>query len=96
MTNIITISASYDITTTGTADLSPKTWADVKEWHIKWDRLYVLFEGETSWQEFDLNSEQNDGADFKRPVRAEVFAGDGEFEDDELASFDTFLDSYSN
>ena len=94
MTSIITISASYDITTTGTADLSPKTWADVKEWHIKWDRLYVFFEGETSCQEFDLNSEQNGGADFKRPRCAEVFAGD--WDEEELASFDTFLDSYGN
>jgi len=81
MTNIITISASYEITTTGTADLSPKTWDDVKEWHITWDRLYVLFEGETSWQEFDLNSDENDGADFKRPDRIDIYAGDCEFEE---------------
>jgi hypothetical protein len=86
MTNIITINASYDITTTGTADLSPKTWADVKEWYVRWDFLHVIFEGETEWRQFNLNSEDDDGADFKEPNRVDVFAGDCEFED-ELASY---------
>ena len=94
MTNIITISARYYMTTTGTADLSPKTWADVTEWYVRWDILHVIFEGETEWREFNLNSKDDDGADFKEPNRVDVFAGDGEFED-ELASFDTFLASYS-
>jgi hypothetical protein len=85
MTSIVTINASYDNITTGTADLSPKKWEDVTEWYVRWDILHVIFEGETEWREFNLNSKDDDGADFKEPNRVDVFAGDCLFEE-ELAS----------
>ena len=82
MTSKITLSASYDVTTTGVVDLSPKTWEDVKEWQIKWDTLYIIFEGSDEWIKFDMNSDHDDGANFKRPTHTQIWAGDLEFEEE--------------
>jgi len=82
MTSKITVSASYNATAIGTADLSPKTWDDVKDWYIKWDILYVKFKDELDWKEFNLQSDHNDGVDWKRPNHADIYAGDWEFENE--------------
>jgi hypothetical protein len=85
MTNHITISACYTCVAAGSVDLSPKTWDDVKDWYIKWDRLYVEFEGADSYAEFELNSDALDGVDWKRPRSVDIYEGQFDY-DVELAS----------
>jgi hypothetical protein len=85
MTNRITISASYTCVVTGSVDLSPKTWGDVKDWYIKWGMLYVQFEGDESWVEFDIESGWPDDTDWKRPDYVDIYEGEFKFEK-ELAS----------
>lgn len=48
-----------------------KTWADVKDWYVKWDNLHLTYDNE-NWSEIDLNSNTDDMTDWKRPSRAEV------------------------
>lgn len=52
-----------------------KTFADIKEWHIKWGRFFYTFDGIT-WGEFDMNSEV-EVSDWKRPSDVFVFADNG-------------------
>ena len=85
MTSQITVSASYTCVSTGSVDLSPKTWGDVKDWYIKWDTLHVQFEGDESWVEFGIESDSLDGVDWKRPDHVDIYEGEFEF-DVELAS----------
>ncbi|WP_104019696.1 hypothetical protein [Roseovarius nitratireducens] len=81
----ITVSTSYNCSAAGTADLSPHTWADVKEWFVKWDTFHVLFKDDPEWKEFPLYSDHSDGIDWKRPSHVDIYEGDMEF-DEELAS----------
>lgn len=73
MTNIITISAVYSCTGGATVDLSPHTWADVKEWFVKWDTLHVLFERGTEWVEYELDTDPSEGIDWKRPTSVDIY-----------------------
>jgi len=62
-----------------------KSWADVKDWFVKWDTLYVLFEGEQTMRELELNSDGLDAIDWKRPTSVSVYPvdadGDVDYED---------------
>ena len=87
MTNIVTIVSDYMCTSTATADLSPKTWDDVSDWYIKWDTLYVKFDGSDDWKEFELDSDTE--IDSKRPMRVDVYEGQNEY-DITLASQEGF------
>ncbi len=83
------ISATYSTCANGRVVFPEgKTWADVKDWYIKWDTLYALLEGETDYREFELHSDSTDGTDWKRPCYVSVYAEvDGEVDwDVEIAS----------
>lgn len=72
----IYIEANYNTCAGGFAELSEgKTWDDVIDWHIKWDRLFVQFKDE-SYQTIDLNSDSSDGTDWKYPVSVTIFPTD--------------------
>jgi hypothetical protein len=65
------IMADYTtFTTTHVEFPEGKTWADVGEWYIKWHKLNVLFNGETEYQEFELDEEHS--SDWKRPSASEI------------------------
>jgi hypothetical protein len=78
MSNIVTIVADYMSTSTACVDLSPKSWADVSDWYIRWDTLHVKFEGEDDWKEFELDSETETNT--KRPDRVDVYEGLNEYD----------------
>jgi hypothetical protein len=78
MENIVTIQADYYMTASACVDLSPKTWGDVEDWYVKWDRLNVKFKGEDDWKEFELESDVE--YDMKRPTRVDVYEGQYEFD----------------
>jgi len=87
MANIITVSASYSCCVSGVVDLSPRTWDDVEDWYIKWDTLHVKFERESEWRKFDINSDTNDSVDWKRPIGADIYAGEHKYEDELDSSY---------
>ena len=89
MTNIITIDTEYYMTATATVDLSPKTWDDVDDWYVKWDVLQVKFKGVDDWESFTLESDTEDGVDWKRPNKADIFEGNLEY-DNTLATREYF------
>ena len=80
--NLITIYAEYACTATAVVDIAPKTWDDVSDWYIKWDTLYIQFEGDENWKEYPLESDTSDGIDMKRPHVAQVWAGKLDFEEE--------------
>jgi hypothetical protein len=83
----ITIETSYTYEAETLIDIGPKTWDDVKEWHIKWDTLFILFEDSEEWKEYPLEN-NSDGIDWKFPDVSKVYAGksDGAWDDaDKLA-----------
>ena len=49
-----------------------KTWDDVVDYYIKWDRLNVQFKGSEEWLTFDLNSDANESIDWKRPSEYQI------------------------
>ena len=50
-----------------------KTWADVKDWYIKWDTLHVLFKDAQDYEEFALESHTDaDSTDWKRPISVSI------------------------
>lgn len=89
MPNIITIDTEYYMTATTTVDLSPKTWADVEDWYVKWDKLQVKFKDSDDWKIFDLESDIEDGVDWKRPNKADIFEGQYDY-DNLLATRENF------
>ena len=89
MPNIITIDTEYYMTATTTVDLSPKTWADVEDWYVKWDKLQVKFKDSDDWKIFDLESDIEDGVDWKRPNKADIFEGQYDY-DNLLATREDF------
>ena len=76
MTTTITIDTEYYMTATATVNLSPKTWDDVEDWYIKWDKLQVKFKDADDWKSFDLESDTDDGVDWKRPISADIYDAD--------------------
>ena len=80
MPNIITIDTEYYMTATTTVDLSPKTWADVEDWYVKWDKLQVKFKDSDDWKIFDLESDTEDGVDWSRPNKADIFEGQYDYD----------------
>jgi hypothetical protein len=89
MPNIITIDTEYYMTATTTVDLSPKTWADVEDWYVRWDKLQVKFKDSDDWKIFDLESDIEDGVDWKRPNKADIFEGQYDY-DNLLATRENF------
>jgi hypothetical protein len=87
MSNIVTIVADYMSTSTACVDLSPKSWADVSDWYIKYDFLHVKFKGEEDWVMFLSDSEIE--TDTKRPARVDVYEGEYEY-DNVLATQEVF------
>lgn len=81
----ITVVANYNATATGVADLGDKTWDDVNDWYIKWDNLYIQFNGSKDYQELELDSKVIDGIDWKRPDSSTIYKGENEY-NDELSS----------
>lgn len=78
----IAIDASYTTNTSSKITLPEgKTWADVYDWYIKWDTLYINWKGSDDWEEYALNSDSSDGIDWKRPTCASIYAID---ENDEI------------
>ena len=80
MANTITIKSTYTCVCTGVVDLSPKSWADVEEFHIKWDTLFVQFKNETDLKEYPVHSNA-DAVDWKRPQSTEIYDAETEFDD---------------
>jgi hypothetical protein len=80
MPNIITIDTEYYMTATATVDLSPKTWDDVDDWYVKWDVLQVKFKGVDDWESFTLESDTEDGVDWSRPNKADIFEGQYDYD----------------
>ena len=89
MSSMIRIDTEYYMTATATVDLSPKTWADVEGWYIKWDKLQVKFKDSDDWKIFYLESDTGDGVDWHRPNKADIFEGDREY-DNTLATRENF------
>ena len=88
MNNKYAINASYDASVVGFVTLpNGKTWEDVSEWFIKWDRIYIEFKNNTTWS-CELNSETNEIIDWKRPQEQSVYAVDKDGE----PNFDEELD----
>ena len=88
MPNIITIDTEYYMTATAVVDLSPKTWDDVEEWSIRWDKLQVKFKGVDDWESFILYSDTEDGVDWSQPNEAKVY--DANENDDPIATREYF------
>jgi hypothetical protein len=80
MSNTVTIEMTYEAVDTAVVDLSPKTWADVGDWYVKWSKLYVQFEGETAWHEYDMSDDSSPEIDYKRPLRTDVYEGEYAFD----------------
>jgi len=55
-----------------------KTWADVKDWYIKWDTLHIQWGAGGKYQEFELNSDTTDCVDWKHPASASIYVVDEE------------------
>ena len=89
MTSMITIETEYYMYSTAVVDLSPKTWDDVEDWYVKWDKLQVKFKDSDDWEIFDLESDALDGVDWSRPNKADIFEGDREY-DNTLATRENF------
>lgn len=89
MTERVCVSACYYAGTTGYVDLPEgKTWSDVEDWYVKWDVLFLKFNGE-DYTEFGLNSGGMDCIDWKRPTSVSIYPTleDGTTDyDEELAS----------
>ena len=66
------IRGNYHVETLGYVDLGGKTWDDVEDWYVKWDRLNVKFKGASTWSEFELNSDSLE-IDWKRPTSTTVY-----------------------
>ena len=49
-----------------------RTWADVEDWYVKWDTLYVAWTDGTE-ASMELDSETFDVIDWKRPTSVEVY-----------------------
>ena len=63
-----------------------KSWADVRDWYVKYDTLYVVFHDGTE-ADMELNSQTLDVIDWKRPSSVEVYEldEDGEQSDSPIA-----------
>ena len=57
-----------------------KVWADVTDWYVKWDTLFVQLGADTEYIEISMNSDTIDIVDWKRPAHVSVYetADDGE------------------
>ena len=88
---LIAINACYNLSSVGYADLGDKTWDDVQDWNLKWDKLSVLFKGEDTYHTFALDSSHED-IDWKYPNCASVHPTD----DEKQVDFDEELDSLEN
>lgn len=67
------IDATYYAGTNANVELPEgKTWADVKDWYIKWDVLHIQWELNGEYQEFELRSDSTDCIDWKRPTSASI------------------------
>ena len=76
MNNKYAINAIYYADVVGFVTLpNGKTWEDVSEWFIKWDRIYIEFKDTTTWS-CELNSETHEIIDWKRPREQSVYAVD--------------------
>ena len=62
-----------------------KTWADVEDFYIKWDCLWVKFKGAEVYEEFGLNSQGD--SDWKRPISWQILGVD----EDESPDYDEVL-----
>ena len=90
MNNTYAINASYYAGTMGFVTLPDgKTWEDVSEWFVKWDKIYIEFEDNTKF-ECELDSETLNIIDWKRPIDQSVYTVD----EDGEPNFDEEVDSY--
>ena len=90
MNNTYAINASYYAGTVGFVTLPDgKTWEDVSEWFVKWDRIYIEFKDNTTWS-CELNSETMDTINWKRPRDVSVYTVD----ENGNQNFDKEVDSY--
>lgn len=91
MANSYTICAEYYCISEGSVTFPEgKSWDDVDDWHIKWDRLYVKFKGEDDYHDFDLESSISLNIDWNRPASASIHNRneDGTDYDEEIDSFE--------
>jgi hypothetical protein len=88
MTVTIEINATYYTGATARVTFKDgKTWKDVKDWYIKWDTLNVLFNDETDWDAYPLESSSDpDATDWKRPISVSIHpyldSGDVDYDTD--------------
>ncbi len=76
------IEATYSTCTRAKVEMpGGKTWADVGDWYVKWDHLYVRFNGEEEYAEIQLLSSDQD-TDYKRPDNVTVYPADEDGECD--------------
>ena len=70
----IQVAPQYWCSTLSTIEIPDVTsWADVKEWYVKWDTLHYTVDGE-NWKEVDLNGCDSliDAVDMKRPINVRI------------------------
>lgn len=78
-----TIEASYNTGSHGKVTFPEgKSWDDVSDWYVKWDTLHVQWKGAQENEAFELNSDNTDGTDWKRPLHVTVFGRDAADETD--------------
>lgn len=83
----IVINASYTTCAISSVLLPEgRTWADISEWFIKWDTLHVRWVNSSEFAEFELDSNSDDGTDWKRPSCVSIYAvnenGDVDYDKD--------------
>lgn len=80
------VQATYYEGTIGFAEFPEgKEWTDVEDFYVKWDCLWVKFEGSEDYLEIDLCSEGE--SDWKRPISYQILGVD----EDEMADYENVL-----
>lgn len=62
-----------------------KTWDDVEDSFVKWDKLNIQFKGGDGYEEFTTDDASLDSVDFKRPDRVMIWPADDEDQPDYAA-----------
>ena len=72
----VNIAPQYWCSTLSTIEIPDvKSWADIKEWYVKWETLHYTVDGE-NWKEIDLGvggcDSLVDMVDIKRPIHVRI------------------------
>lgn len=72
----ISINATYTAEAECSIELPVDSWADVKNWYVRWDTLHYTLDGD-SWEELELNNDTADVVDWRRPIRVTLLDDTG-------------------